>query len=71
MAKQINISVERMKAFDNLPPKIRAAYEACAMRLDILDIAEQLKKGWPEEAILRAIKQLPRSPTSINSRHSS
>jgi hypothetical protein len=57
MAKQINVSTARMKAFDQLPPKVREAIEQSKTRIDVIDLALMLKKGWPEDQVLAALRQ--------------
>jgi hypothetical protein len=57
MAKQINVSTARMKAFDQMSPKIRRAIEQSKTRIDVIDLALMLKKGWPEDQVLAALRQ--------------
>ena len=60
--KQINVSRKRMEAYDQLPIEIRQAVDACAMRLDVESLLDQMKMGWPKEKLIAAINQLKKGP---------
>ena len=66
MAKQINVSIARMKAFDQLPPKIRQAIEQSKTRFDVIDIAKMLKAGSPEDQVLAALGNERASASLLN-----
>ena len=60
-----------MEAYDSLPPQIREAYNACARRLDVIELAKQVKMGWPVDRLLMAIRQFPRGPVRQSPKHGS
>jgi hypothetical protein len=61
MAKQINVAVARMRAYDNLPPEVREGVRCALQEVDVRNVERLLKEGWSAEEAVRQLS-LIRAP---------
>ena len=66
IAKQINVAVERMAAYDSLPPEVREGVRCAQTELDTRNIATLLQNGWSKEEGARQLRFVRASDTLLN-----